>query len=673
MKIAFYVAAVPEWAPKLKSVGALSGSFSRYEEMPQVTVEDAVDMLNKRFAAFALNKQKPPRIDENLVRRVYRRSLDENEKVTWRTFIKSIVYDELQQKHFTILESPPLSISEEKSKAIREMLEFDPAVKGQFNSLLFGRIDNFENRVECLKRLMDVYLKEGIRESTLKGLSADERYYYERLASSKLIRKRVVGGEASYTISPELGAVDEQIAGQFGLTLPDYLLPIYGASQLRTAKGESVVVETTKLEQLAGRTGPGGLGSLLKQASASHSLILSRLNQINEPVDARLVELASQSIINVTRAWALVEHCPLPENLEETEDFWSENWVLPGAVSEFFKATGVELRSEKEIRYAIRMYEQAFAGIVDRLVKLYDASRLLFLPRKKLTRQELEVLDRARNHFLAHNYFPAMKECTEIVENRLRKFRFNIFSLLYGGPQRRANRLDTNSARYVQSNREKNQYADTNEFESLNRGQYKTFIVGPDPHGRSNWKEIFEPAFDPWGEEKVKEFLERFASINTKTSHGVTEAFPADNASEMHRYFLDCVTFLGCMNLTYQRLTTCHYFNPNGTQPQEAHYFSLYEFADKDGLTPIFISEEKLSQLVGEFESKVGVNPFVDLSDWQYIKTVFNCDYRQFMAFLSTVWNVSQTNKKDLPVKVAVTTWFGSEGRMELEFSRPSS
>ena len=674
LKLAFYVAAVPAWENKLRTSSALSGSFSRYERMPAVTIQDASEMLNRRFAAFAQNKQNPPKIDADLVRRVYNRSTEANESITWRTFIKSLVYDELQQKHFNMLQSSPLSISEEKKTAIREIIESDPAVKGQINSLLYGPIESAENRLECLKLLIDIHLKGSIPEKTLSSLPGDSRYYYERLNSARLIRKRLINGQQVYTISPELRSMNDRVAEKFSLSLEDYLIPIYGTRQLVTSKGEKIVVELNQLEELARRVANPATKTTLREAASNHSQVLARLSDFGQPLDRKPVNFATQSIINLTRAWVLVEESQEPgqepRTLEEAQEFWTENWWLPSALTEFFKATGNELLSDRELRYALRYYEQAFAAIVAQLSRLNESSKFLFLPRSKLTRAEMETLARCREDFLNGKYMQAMKECTNLVETRLRTFCHNIFSLLYGGPEKRIRRIDDKTAEYVRSTKQKHGYAETNEFEYLNRGQYKNFIAGTDPHGESNWREIFQYVYSPWKEATVLDFLDRFAETNVKVSHVVSGAFRAQDSSEMHRYLGDCVTFLASMNTSYERLVSGWYHHERVEgELRNAHYFCLHGFPGyKPALTPIFIPREKGDQLLREFQSKIGVNPIVDLSDSQYVRTIFNCEYRQFLAFLAAVLQLSSSNTGDMPVKVVASKWFGSEAK--LEFSK---
>jgi hypothetical protein len=670
LKIAFYVAAIPDWEGRLRKSPPLSGSFTRYETMPAVSVEDAVAMINLRFAAFANNKQNPPRVDENLVGMVFRRNKEAGEAITWRTFIKSIVNDELQQKHFDALQASPLTIPREKKNAIQAVIESEPGLKVQINAILYGPMETAETRFECFKRLVDVSLKGGVKESALRGLSESERYYYERLLASGLIRKRIVAKEPTFIVSPEFLKVSDEIVSKFGFTLEDCLLVIYGSTQLRTPKGENIVVETAKLESLAERSTRPELRTLLRDAASNHTLVVSKLSQFNEPLDPKLVDIAIQAVATLTRAWAIVEKWEQPATLESVERFWTESWVLPGAVGEFFKAIEGDLRSDREIRYCLRMYELAFGGLVDRLSKLHDVSQLLFLSRDKLTRAEMEILDKVREQFLGTQYFQSMKECTELVENRLRRFLFNTLSLLYGGPQKRATRLDKNSLDAMEKNRRSQlDHVESNEFELLNRGQYKSLLVGPDPQGHRNWMEIFQHVFKPWDENTTRNFLDRFADTNVKTSHGVTSAFPQDEATEMFRYVSDCVTFLGSMNLAYRTLfRDCHLREARDTEPRNVHLFSFYGFKDKPELAPISIPHENLRRLLGEFSSKIGAQAIVDFSDWLYIKTVFNSDYRQFCAFFAQIWKSSRDNDPGVHVRVEVRPWFGSEAR--LDFSK---
>jgi hypothetical protein len=601
---------------------------------------------------------------------VYRRNKEAAQAITWRTFIKSIVNDELQQKHFGALQASPLTIPREKKNAIQAIIEANPSLKGQVNAILYGPMETSQTRIECFKRLIDVSLKGSIKESELQARSENDRYYYERLLASGLIRKRLLAREPTFVVSPEFLEVSDEIVTKYGFTLSDCLLVIYGMTQLRTAKGENIVVETAKLEALADRSTRPELRTLLRDAATNHSLVVSKLSQYNEPLDPKLVDIAIQAVATVTRAWAIVENWEQPTTLESVKRFWAESWVLPGALGEFFKAIEGDLRSDREIRYCLRTYELAFGALVDRLSKLYDVSLILFLSRDKLTRSEMEILDKVREQFLNTQYFQSLKDCTELVENRLRKFLFNLFSLLYGGPQKRATRLDKNSLDAIEKNRRgSTEHTESNEFELLNRGQYKSLTVGPDPQGHRNWMEIFQNVFKPWDETTTRNFLDRFADFNVVTSHGVTSAFSQEDAAEMFRYVSDCVTFLSAMNTAYRTLLRDgHLREARDEDPRNVHLFSLYGFKDRLDLAPISVDHENLRRLIGEFSSKIGAQSIIDFSDWQYIKTVFNIDYRQFCAFFSQLWKSTREQDRAIRVRVTVGYWFGSEAK--LDFSK---
>ena len=134
----------------------------------------------------------------------------------------------------------------------------------------------------------------------------------------------------------------------------------------------------------------------------------------------------------------------------------------------------------------------------------------------------------------------------------------------------------------------------------------------------------------------------------------------------MFRYVSDCVTFLGAMNGAYRTLfRDGHLREARETERRNVHFFSFYGFKDKADLVATSIPHENLKRLITDFSSKVGAQAIVDFSDWQYVKTVFNSDYRQFCAFFAQIWKSSRDQDPGIHVRVAVHPWFGSEARME--------
>ncbi len=53
-----------------------------------------------------------------------------------------------------------------------------------------------------------------------------------------------------------------------------------------------------------------------------------------------------------------------------------------------------------------------------------------------------------------------------------------------------------------------------------------------------------------------------------------------------------------------------------------------------------------------------------------YIRTVFNCDHRQFAAFFAILWKISIDDIVGISIGVEVRHWFGSEAQTRVSTGR---
>ncbi len=329
------------------------------------------------------------------------------------------------------------------------------------------------------------------------------------------------------------------------------------------------------------------------------------------------------------------------------------------------------LRGERDDRsamlHAIDLYGQAFSMEFAFLKKQYESSSRLPIPLLDLKNDEVKIFNECRDSWTEGDYPKAAQKLNVLVEKKIRAFLFNSFTLLYGAREERMKWVDKDSKDYIfkrsKEEQERGLTTTDNEFNFLNRGQYKLVMTsarGNSEMGKRNWSCIFADVFYPWSEGDLYDYLDAFAESNLASTHNVFEKFGTDQASAVYEAIIKSEKFLSSINRSYLRMLDSTHFQADAT----AHVgrFSFTEFSDKNTILPISLEEDMVG-LSRTFANK----PFkVNLDDQNNVGSILGIGYRESYALIASI---KQNNEKgmDSPVKLTLVSSKGPEVKFRLE------
>jgi len=679
---AFYVAGSMEWESAIRSERArLSGSFSRREYMPPLTPDAAAEMLTRRFEAFSPDPDNPPTVQRPMVNQIYRYLQNNHLPITYREFINTVTGHFKEGRFedwFNIFQIP-----EDQLAKIRSMIEASPKLSSAFQSLFSECTkDRPEIRQRCIQAIIKTYVNKGLTDED--QYLRDHASELRKVKKSGLLRKQWVDEthkSTKWVVCDELREKSNEIRKQFNLSLEDYLPQIYGTTVLRIPTAQAENEEVKQVRDFADSpTASRQVREYLMDSSRLHRAILEDQERLmKKQVDPEtLVKSCRNSLVVLTKAALAAQAIDLARKTEDDViAWWLDSWYPLEDVNEFLNIEKDRRgKPEQRAARACSAYRHAYPTIFNFVKWQCDNARYLTIPTKDLTDDEVRTANDIRDCLAMQDYFAAAEKTTVLIEQKLRRFLFNVFRLLYGDERdSRMRRLGKVTRTEVLNNlnrdREDGFAVGENEFEHLNRKSYQFFLVPgekAEPIANQNWSEVFEPVFSPMSEVDVADFLDKFAKFDIRTGHGKEESIGPEQQSYVSHYVQRALEVLVKFNRTYLRLLqptikvlgtderVVHSRIFRGQRPGE-FYFSFYRLRDRELLKAIVVDSDMANRLSDLLCEKKRTD--LDLENWRHIEEYYGISYRVLFAFLSSLMN-PETNDLSEKMKLTVLQTRGS-------------
>lgn len=644
LKVAVYVAGIPQWKTRISSEPRLSGSLIRDEFMPEVSERDAYNMLNRRMLTYSKNQDKKNIIGPIFVKTIYENLKKGGLVVTFRDFLRQAI-DEFMKGNFDrVLTVNPRAISSEKLLEIRKTITNVPRLSIQFEQLL-SRISNVqdENRQKCFEILGTTFLEGGINENSPQA----ERNFWalQQIERSGLINFISDSTGMKWVINKDLKEINRKIIDRDGVSMEDYLVPVFiGTPIIKKRRLKSPQLEI--LESILKHTNKPEEQQILRDTIQFYKPLLSiDTTHSIDILPNELVNNCLQSLSSLTRAFMLVEKFSPIEGIDmDVIYFWKTFWYKPSSLIEFINE--IENKESADINranYIFGLYKEAFSNTVTFLNSQIEKNRIFSISYQDLTKEDCEIMDKSRELWAAKEYYEMCSRIAEYVEIKLRQHVFNILTLIYGKKDNRVKRLDPQQIRQtvndnMRKDEKKGLSAAENELQYLDRKHYKILMTrGDSPKsevGHANWNEIFNHIFTPWNENDLLKFLDMFATYNTATAHNKNEVITNSQQHDLLQFAVNSMFFLQKLNSSYRKIMKhCVIIRDSKL------FFSFKESIDMMNQDDVPASRDEFDRLVKRMSLMEEIEIYVDQQN--LIRSFYNVDYRKFFMIVSLLLNVN--------------------------------
>lgn len=563
VNVAFIVAEFPSWRNKIKQDSALTGFLDAADELtlPEVTPDLAAQAIKKRLQAFSINPNKELDVKEEFLKSIFKRVSKERglANIGFRPYIQEAV-QRLQQKQFDILSVDITLLDPQIAKEIKSILEDNNEFTICMNKLIFGGgIKKKKIRERALRILCETYLRKGVSEN--EEFFRNNMFYFKKLCDAGLIHKfrREIEGDSIliWNVNRLINELNDVIISKYHLSIEDYLVPIYLSITPRKQPKEKrnrVQIFEQDLKRWKKVLEPSYINNIQDALNGYSEHIFRYVHErqhrhfsqdnlpsrddVKNPVwiiMKSIIQYESPQLLSICgenniRGWLLRHRslqCPehfilLLHDVESTSVSVSNYLRLISFADESFSELWNEFNESMRVqRYSgVRCYQlpQAFINAI-------------YTEYSTLLTQSNEHLD----------YFQSLDRFMVQIEHAIRTYLHVSSTLIFGPMHRRTKYYPEEITRYITKNlpSSSTSYESYNEFENLNRGQYR-YIFQDLNKSLPFYRYIIRPVIQKWDKQDFDAFFSIFGDLNIITSHNKTIA-AEDTRSDMRTFFrLSC-------------------------------------------------------------------------------------------------------------------------------------
>ena len=390
-----------------------------------------------RLAAFAIDKEKYREIGADSAEQIYRTL----SPITFRGFIKECL-EQFRRGNFDILTSNPVSINPETLNSISYIYKGFHKVNDKINEILNLPISS-RDKGECFELLLNIFNEKDFTEEAFQN-----KVYFKILRDKELIIKNTKDdGKTIWHISSELLELNKKVHDKFDYYLDDYFMKLFGDKievkkvEMSTHDSEEFIEIQKLIDRFGGRTDVKGssIRMFLTEARSLHKEI-EEMDIVANPISltslTKKCKASIKFLSNAVAKYLDMEACGI--------DIWDNysSSSYPEGLLNFKKALDKQSQLYELDNIAFRaMYVYAFTDIVKRFSDQVMKDNILPIPFIDLTIDEIELFDAARNFYREGELYSAVEKISTLVENKLREFIYSVFSLQYGEPNNRQQRI----------------------------------------------------------------------------------------------------------------------------------------------------------------------------------------------------------------------------------------
>lgn len=426
------------WISSTEGVRAIGGSIDSKERIPEISEEEAVEMINKRLKLFAKNKDTPPIIKQEYIKTIFKMIKARMPmELTFRDIMEEV------EKHWRNHEFESLKLSfildfNTLSSMLLDMETDHPKIKSKMDQI-WDETDKDENIfnqfVEILNKLD--FSENGVSENSHEF----EEYleYYGILYKSGLISKQRRAYSFVWVLSREVKDMFNKFKGKYGFGPSEYLSRLY---QTEGIDKKYQTEESSRLNMILKTGGAYGEFFLkyVNNALESYRLVFKHSTSIEELyLPNELINLCRNSIVYIMKATIIIcENKNInSDSLYDINEEFIENWFDNPDLTEFIdtiqkkelKETNLDSNDVKEI---CRNYFRAVKTTISSLQRFMKYNTIFTLDSNAIHISDKKMLNEIRRNFYNENFTLALAKTNSLMEKKLREIIYTTNCLLYG-------------------------------------------------------------------------------------------------------------------------------------------------------------------------------------------------------------------------------------------------
>lgn len=499
-----FIAGSPLWQRKITQNPAFSGSFYRMDEIPQLTFDDAYELLQKRFNAFS-DPSIPVFFEKSTVRFAYDCVKAESGFITFRDFIDYIL-PKLQKGDLKEL-GISISIDLEDAQKIDKML-LSSTIKDSYH--LFKKMTLNQRRLKrsCSIILRAIYKKTCLTEG--EQLFIDNKRAAYILNKAHLIRRLKTSKGTGWALSSDLIAVLD--------TMNDDGYP------------PEIVFQTFALDLRTKQISKTDDDPLINQAQNYLAKWESEWPEIVLPLKA-FIEKTSK-VVNVLPSERKEEICAdcknalldlidcsqvIMKSSQKPEDWLRSTWLDIPILPTIIPLLRQDSLSDTEPIEYYQRFRQSASVLLEKIGQLLNAQNVVSLITSKNRKLELKLLFDAATLLEGGEIEKALDIINSNLEDRIRAIFHLVFSMRFGPDYSKYLPAQTQTRIAQLGDKGPSQLKrtlDKNLFYHMSRSEYAEVV-----NNKKYWTLLFEKIFQPRTREEVFNAFQLTFALDDRNAH----------------------------------------------------------------------------------------------------------------------------------------------------------
>lgn len=533
ISIFFMVSGFRSWMTRIKSDTRLRGFFDDYERLnlPKASPDLAKEIIQKRFKAFSINPDKEINVKDTFFETIFAQ-VKQNPSFAskgFRLYIDEIL-SSFKSKRFDILSVNVAALEPSVKTAIKSVMEQNEMFRVAINKLIFGGgIQKKENRERALRILCKVFVDKYVEDDSSDSFFNENRFSLKQLKNASLIVKGQRNGKLFWSPNPFLLDLNKEIFKRHSVSLENYLVQVYseiGGKNLpeldKDSKGNPFEILEADISIWEAKLESNILTLLKESLNIYKAVVVPSFSSGVDISDAN-IDSIKKCIWNLVRSILKFES-PLILDIygESSTRNLGFKYNKFESTEQFFALQNEHKEKNDKARlmtFAKDSFEELWAEFKYNI----DFSESLNIKMVELPHCFLENYSKNRSALLANvhrgeEYFKALTDYVDVLEDLVREYLFLSSFLVFGPRERRFQYYPDFLKAYMKKNISGSNYETSNEFQNLNRGQYRLLFTSPDKNSPF-YKQIIYPISKKWQSHNLESFFHMFGELNIDTDH----------------------------------------------------------------------------------------------------------------------------------------------------------
>lgn len=424
------------WVAHADGRKALGGSVDIKEKIPEISVDDAVEMINRRLVIFSEDPNNPIEIKKDYVEKIFKILKARIPiEVTFRDIIEEV------EVHWQNYEFESLSLSEilDSNTLSSMFLDFEadhPNIKNMIDEI-WEYYENDEGIFNHFGKVIGMlYSQHGISEDSYEF--KDNREYFGYLYKVGIIGKFQRKNSFFWALTKNTSKMFDKFKNKYGFNPQEFLPKLY----LKDIDKEYVTEESSRLHMILKTGGLYG-DNFLKNINESldgykkvfkHS---TSLQDLVEPDD--LINICQKSVLNLMKGTLIVcENIQIKsDSIFEVSDYFIDTWFENSDLTEFIgiyqkKKQKESNLSDTDIKEICRDYFRAMKTTISKLQRFIRYNTVFTLDSNLIYSKDKNILNTLRMNIYKENYLISLEKANSLIEIKLRDIIYIVSSLAYG-------------------------------------------------------------------------------------------------------------------------------------------------------------------------------------------------------------------------------------------------